>query len=97
MGDIFGSRKFSNLKDKIEAREVRQWCYGHEECHPLLRKHGYPLFFSMTDHNSAQWVDDQKRHEINQSVRALKLKPTKDKKGEASIKIANNIPDNYWN
>ena len=74
LGDPFGLRKFSNLTDKIEGPEVLEWCYGHTDCYPLLAKHGFPIPFAMNDYDPAEWTDDQKRFETDQSLDGLEIK-----------------------
>lgn len=81
--DPLTMRQFKNLTNKMETGEVLEWCYGHRDCHPLLRKHGFPIFFSMDDGDPNRWFDDQKRFEISQGIGALKNKPPRTGKETA--------------
>lgn len=78
ISDPLWTRKFTNITDKTESSEVLGWCYAHEDCHPLLAKHNFPVFFAMNDFNPENWVDDQKRHEIRRKIEALDLASVSD-------------------
>lgn len=71
LADPLGIREFRNIAGTAEVPEVFQWCYAHGDCHPLLVKHGYPLFFGMNDFNPDQWVDDQERFEMESQTNRM--------------------------
>lgn len=81
VSDPFGLRQYKNLTDKIEGPEVLEWCYASRSCLPLLRKNKFPVFFSLSDGNDQNWLDDQKRHEIHRAVDALK----KERQGKLEL------------
>lgn len=71
LADPLGLREFRNITGTVERPEVLQFCYAQEDCHPLLIQYGYPIFFGMNDWNTEQWIDDQKRYEIQTKLDTL--------------------------
>ena len=33
----------------LESRQVLAFCYAHESCYPILKKHGYPVTVPLAD------------------------------------------------